>query len=159
MNGCFYLIGHCHLRDAVRTFVMDRIKGLTVLEETFHFPEDFCLDDYLQTAFRVMRGEPETVKVWFRSSAAQVVKERIWHPTQEIREQEDGSVVVTLEVPINYEVISWVLGFGSAARVLTPQSLKEHVRNELEASLEAYGLETAARAKVVEEKSIPARLF
>jgi len=118
MNGCFYLIGRCHLRNAVRTFVMDRIKGLTVLEETFQFPENFSLDDYLQTAFRVMRGNPEIVKVWFRSSAAQVVTERIWHPTQEIREQEDGSLVVTLEVPISYEVISWVLGFGAAAKVL-----------------------------------------
>ncbi len=158
MNGCFYLIGHCHLRDAVRTFVMDRIKDLTVLEETFQFPKDFSLDDYLQTAFRVMRGNPEIVKVWFRSSAAQVVKERIWHPTQEIREQEDGSVVVTLEVPINYEVMAWVLGFGSAARVLTPQSLKEHIRNELEASLEGYGLEKSAKPTVAEEKSMPARL-
>jgi len=158
MNGCCYLIGHCHLRDAVRTFVMDRIKGLSVLEETFNFPKDFSLDDYLQTAFRVMRGNPEVVKIWFRSSAAQVVKERIWHPTQEIREQEDGSLLVTLEVPISYEVISWVLGFGSAAKVIQPTPLKERIRQELKASLEQYGLETFARAEVVEEKSIPARL-
>lgn len=46
------------------------------------------------------------VRVWFRPGAAQVVKERIWHPSQEIWEQEDGSLVIKLEVPINYEVIS-----------------------------------------------------
>ncbi len=96
---------------------MDRINELNVLEESFEFPKDFSLDQYLQTAFRVMTGAPEVVRVWFRASAAQVVKERIWHPTQEIREQKDGSLVLTLEVPINYEVISWVLGFGSAAKV------------------------------------------
>ena len=84
MNGTFYLIGLCHLRGQVRTFAMDRIKDFTVLDESFDMPEDFSLEDYLQTAFRVMTGKPEVVKVWFRASAAQVVKERIWHPTQEI---------------------------------------------------------------------------
>jgi predicted DNA-binding transcriptional regulator YafY len=158
MNGSFYLIGRCHLRDAVRTFAMDRIKEFKVLDESFDFPQDFSLDDYLQTAFRVMTGTPEVVTVWFRSSAAQVVRERIWHPTQELREQEDGSLVVTLEVPINYEVISWVLGFGSAARVLQPESLKERIRHELKASLEGYRSETHTRTKVVKAKKIPAPL-
>jgi predicted DNA-binding transcriptional regulator YafY len=138
MNGAFYLIGKCHLRAAVRTFAMDRIKKLAVLDEAFLFPEDFSMDDYLQTAFRVMTGRPEVVKVWFRSSAAQVVKERIWHPTQEIREQEDGNVVITLEVPINYEVTSWILGFGSAAEVLAPAHLREQIEQELGSSLTRY---------------------
>jgi len=68
-----------------------------------------------------------------------VVKERIWHPSQEIRPQEDGSVTVTLEAPINYEIISWILGFGSGARVLEPASLQEHMKAELAASLNGYG--------------------
>lgn len=138
MNGSFYLIGYCHVRDSVRTFAMDRIRDLKVLDETFDVPEDFSLQDYLQTAFRVMTGKPEVVRIWFRASAAQVVKERIWHPSQEIREQEDGSLIITMAVPINYEVISWILGFGSAARVLEPASLKEHVCRELRQSLDGY---------------------
>jgi predicted DNA-binding transcriptional regulator YafY len=138
MNGCFYLIGHCHLRDEIRTFAMDRITSLTVLKDSFHLPTDFSLDDYLKTAFRMMRGNPEVIEVWFRPSAAQVVKERIWHPTQEIREQDDGSVVVTLEVPINYEVISWILGFGAAAEVLSPPALKKRFVKELDAARARY---------------------
>lgn len=138
MNGSFYLIGRCHLRGSVRTFAMDRIKELNVLEETFHLPKEFSLDDYLQTAFRVMTGKPETVRVWFRASAAQVVKERIWHPTQEIREQGDGSIIITMEVPINYEVIAWILGFGSAAEVVEPSSLRKQVTSELRAGLKRY---------------------
>ncbi len=62
MNGAFYLIGFCHVRNAVRTFAMDRIKGFSVLDESFVLPKDFSLEDYLQTAFRVMRGEPQKVK-------------------------------------------------------------------------------------------------
>jgi len=158
MNGSFYLIGKCHLRNAVRTFAMDRIKSISVLDEPFTFPRDFSLEDYLQTAFRVMRGKPETVKVYFSPGTAQVVKERIWHPSQEIREQEDGSLTVTLEVPINYEIVSWILGFGSAAKVLAPISLKKRIQEELQATLESYRLDTPATTKLVTMKKIPARV-
>ncbi|MDQ7783246.1 MAG: transcriptional regulator [Desulfomonilaceae bacterium] len=141
MNGSFYLIGNCRLREEVRTFAMDRIMKLTVLKERFSMPEDFSLDEYLKSAFRVMTGKPETVRVWFRQSAAQVVKERIWHPTQEMREEGDGSLSITLEVPINYEIVSWILGFGSAAEVLSPASLKERIVHELDAARARYGQE------------------
>ena len=158
MNGSFYLIGRCHMRDAVRTFAMDRIKELTVLNEIFAFPEDFSLEDYLQTAFRVMTGPPEVVRVWFRESAAQVIKERIWHPSQEIREQEDGSLVVTLKVPINYEVISWILGFGSASQVLEPVSLRSRIQGELESSLNQYRSGTGSKKNVTLREKDPLRV-
>jgi predicted DNA-binding transcriptional regulator YafY len=158
MNGGFYLIGLCHLRNSVRTFALERVKHLSVLDESFHFPEHFSLEEYLQTAFRVMRGDPKVVKVWFSPGAARVVRERIWHPTQEFREQEDGSLVITLEVPINYEIISWILGFGSAAEVLQPVSLIKRIAEELEASLGRYRSRGLAQTKIITEKKVPATL-
>lgn len=158
MNGGFYLIGLCHLRNAVRTFALERVKSLALLDESFHYLEHFSLEEYLQTAFRVMRGDPQIVKVWFSPGAARVVRERIWHPTQEIREQEDGSLVITLEVPINYEIISWILGFGSAAEVLHPVALKKRIVEELEASLSRYRSQELARTKIIPEKKVPATL-
>jgi proteasome accessory factor B len=130
MDGCFYLIGHCHLRNEIRTFSMDRIKDLNILKNEFRMPRDFSLDDYLKSAFRVMTGSPETVQVRFEPGVAQVVKERIWHPTQELREHEDGSLLITLEVPVNYEIISWIMGFGASAEVLSPASLKKTIMEE-----------------------------
>ena len=53
------------------------------------------------------------------------LRERIWHPTQELRELVDGGIEISLEVPINYEIISWILGFGSAAEVIQPYSLRK----------------------------------
>jgi len=158
MNGSFYLIGKCHIREAVRTFAMDRIKEMKVLDESFIFPKDFSLDDYLQTAFRVMRGKPEIVRVYFGPGAAQVVKERIWHPSQEIRENEDGSLTITLEVPINYEIVSWIMGFGSAAKVLAPASLKKRIQEELRATLDSYRPDTPAVTKILPVKEISARV-
>jgi len=156
MNGGFYLIGFCHLRNAVRTFAMDRIEDLTVLDESFHFSKDFNLDDYLQTAFHVMRGEPQTVKVQFSPGAAHVIRERIWHPTQEVRELGNRGIEISLRVPINYEIVSWVLGFGSAAEVIQPVSLRERISDELRSAAAKYQ-EAVPLAKAYTKK-IPARL-
>ncbi|MBI5248094.1 MAG: YafY family transcriptional regulator [Desulfomonile tiedjei] len=138
MNGGVYLIGLCHLRNAVRTFAMDRIGNYKVLDEPFHFPKDFNLEDYLQTAFNVMRGEPRKIRIRFAPGAAHVVRERIWHPTQEIRELGDGGVEIFLEVPINYEITSWILGFGAAATVIEPDSLRSRIRDEHQAAAACY---------------------
>lgn len=130
MNGVFYLIGHCHVRDAIRTFAMDRIKSFTVLDESFVMPEDFGLEDYLQTAFRVMRGSPEKVMFRLTPGAAHVVRERIWRPTQELRDLPDGGVEISVEAPINYEIISWIMGFGSAAEGIQRESLRKRIKEE-----------------------------
>jgi len=156
MNGGFYLIGFCHLRNAIRTFAMDRIKSFKVLDESFHLPKNFNLEEYLQTAFHVMRGDPEKITVRFSPGAAHVVRERIWHPTQEIRELEGGALEVSLEVPINYEIVSWILGFGSAAEVVKPVSLRTRISEELQSAAERY--RQAQSPSTAFTKNIPARL-
>lgn len=158
MNGCLYLIGLCHLRNARRTFAIDRIESLTLLDEPFLIPEDFSLEDYLQTAFKVMTGEPEVIQVRFGSEAAHVVRERIWHPSQELREQDDGGLILTLEVPINYEIISWILGFGPAAEVLAPASFRRRIENDLAEAQHNYGSHSRAKTKRIAPKKIPVTL-
>jgi predicted DNA-binding transcriptional regulator YafY len=78
--------------------------------------------------------------------------------TQEFREGADGSLTITMEVPINYEVVSWILGFGSAAEVLQPISLRRRILAELEASAQRYRSCPLARTNIVRPKKIPATL-
>ncbi|MFH1113949.1 MAG: YafY family protein [Pseudomonadota bacterium] len=155
-NGVVYLIGFCHVRGAVRTFAADRIKDLRVLDETFEYPDDFNLQDYLRSAFRVMTGDPVRIRVRFAREAAHVVRERIWHPTQEIREQRNGDIVLTLEVPINYEITSWILGFGAAAEVLSPPELRTRLRDDHLAAARAYrGKAPVPEKSVFDEEILP----
>jgi predicted DNA-binding transcriptional regulator YafY len=84
MNGGFYLIGFCHLRNSVRTFAMDRIKKFSILDESFHFPKDFNLETYLQDAFHIMRGTPEKVQVAI-SKRADIIAYFKDHPDEEYR--------------------------------------------------------------------------
>lgn len=46
-QGGFYLVAHCHLRQAVRLFAVERIREVRVLGERFVRPADFDVDRYL----------------------------------------------------------------------------------------------------------------
>ena len=137
-NGTFYLIGFCHKRKEVRIFALDRIKMLHLTNETFEVPEDFSLEDFVGPSFGVFQGEPVKVKVWFAPHVAGYIKEKIWHESQQIEEQDDGSVIFEAEVAGTDEIKFWVMSWGSHALVLEPDSLREEIRIETESMLDRY---------------------
>ena len=137
-NGTFYLIGKCHLRGEVRIFALDRIKILHLTKDSFVIPEDFNLDDFMRPSFGVFQGEPIKVKTWFHPDVAGYIKEKIWHESQEIHPQDDGSIVFEAEVAGTEEIKFWTMSWGSKAEVLEPESLRDEICEEAEVILERY---------------------
>jgi len=137
-NGTFYMIGLCHVRNEVRIFALDRIKMLSQTEESFEIPEDFDLEDFMRPSFGVFQGEPTKVKIWFSADIAGYIREKIWHESQEIHSQDDGSIIFEAEVAGTDEIKFWVMNWGSKAEVLEPDSLRDEIRAEAAAILKNY---------------------
>jgi predicted DNA-binding transcriptional regulator YafY len=138
-NGTFYLIGYCHLRNEARVFALDRIKMLHQTKESFEVVEDFDFEEFMRPSFGVYQGKPVKVRIWFNPDAAGYIKEKIWHDTQKIISQKDGSIIFEAEVAGTEEIKFWVMSWGSKAEVIEPQSLREEIRAESEALLGKYG--------------------
>ncbi len=132
-GGGFYLVGYCHLRQAVRIFAVERIRGLEVLAARFSMPEQFDVDKYLEGAWGIIRGDIVTVKVLFGRTVARYIKDRLWHPTQKFRDLDRGRLEMTLKVADTLEVRRWILGFGPEAELLEPAALREALRRDAEA--------------------------
>jgi len=137
-GGTFYLIGHCSWAGDVRIFAIDRIKMLHPTEERFELPPNFDIDAFMQHSFGVFNGDPTPVTIWFASEVAGYVKEKIWHPSQKIRELKDGSVIFSAEVAGTEEIKFWVRSWGPNALVLEPESLREALHTEAALMLERY---------------------
>jgi predicted DNA-binding transcriptional regulator YafY len=114
-NGTFYLIGYCHQRNEVRVFALDRIKMLHQTKESFEVAEDFDFEEFMRPSFGVYQGEPVKVRIWFSPEAAGYIKEKIWHDTQKIVPQKDGSIVFEAEVAGTEEIKFWAMSWGSKA--------------------------------------------
>jgi predicted DNA-binding transcriptional regulator YafY len=137
-DGTIYLIGHCHLREEVRMFVLDRIKMLKVTDERFTVPKDFSLDEFMRDSFKVMHDELYPVKVRISPGWARWVAEKIWHESQKITKLSDGGLEITFRVAGLDEIKRWILSFGPEAVVLEPEKLKKQVRKDLSRNLAQY---------------------
>jgi predicted DNA-binding transcriptional regulator YafY len=134
--GWWYVIGHCHLREAIRSFRLDRIVELTLLDVTFDLPADFDVQAYLAT-------EPHTqpqVRVRLRfapDGALLALDDRALWDTLE--EQPDGSVVATLAVASLEWAARMVLSYSPHVRVLEPEDLRCMVSERARAVVALYG--------------------
>lgn len=137
-DGTFYLIGFCCLRREVRIFALDRIKTIEQTCRRFEIPEDFSIEDFMQSSFGIFVGAPVTVKIYFSADIAGYVREKIWHASQKIDVQEDGSILFTARVAGTDEIKFWVLRWGGKARVIEPESLRNEIRAEAKAILKNY---------------------
>ena len=137
-NGGFYLIGHCRWKKGVRIFAVERIKALDSTEKSFRVPAHFNFEDFMRHSFGVFRGEPDTVRIWFNADVADYVKEKIWHESQQIRDQEDGSVIFSADVAVTPELRRWIMSWGSEAVVLEPQALRDDIQAEAADMLAGY---------------------
>jgi predicted DNA-binding transcriptional regulator YafY len=134
----FYVIGFCELRQAVRLFVVDRIENLRICEDHFTVPQDFDAGEFMQPSFGVFQGEPVQVRIRFDPNVAGYIQEKIWHPTQTLSPQTDGSLIFTARVAGIEEIKYWILKWGAGAQVLEPVALREAMVLEIQHMAEKY---------------------
>src|SRR5438552_6527043 len=129
-DGGLYLVAWCHLRQALRIFAVERMRDVALLRRTFTVRPGFDADTYLGKAWGIVQGELVSVKVVFAQSLARYIRERLWHPSQKLRDLPGGRLALTLQVADTLEVRRWILGYGIQAEVVEPASLREALRPE-----------------------------
>ncbi len=140
-DGGLYLLAFVPEYDALRTFAVERIEALTVLEETFERRVDVDARPFEQS-LGVNMGTPVRVELEFAPRTAGYVRERLWHPSQSVQERPDGSLQMTLDVCTDWALTSWILSFGPYVRVLAPASLAAEIREALQGASARYEVET-----------------
>ncbi len=123
-----YVIAFCHYRKQVRVFRLERIQHALPLDESYEIPESFDANVYLQPYLGVTAtGEPQTVKLRFHPDIARIAQETVWHDSQVTAPGMDGSAIVTMQLAITTDLVSFVLGWGNMVEVLAPGSLRRRV--------------------------------
>jgi len=129
VNGDWYLFAFDHTRNAIRTFAPVRILGAKLTGKTFARPARFQLDQQLRDSFGVHSREGEfDVVIQIEESISDYIREKRWHPSQELRELTDGRLELRMRLGSLQEVQRWVLGWGGGARVVGPPELLASVR-------------------------------
>ena len=139
VNGDWYLFAHDHLRKAIRTFVPSRIVSATMTGGKFVRPSKFDLERHLKDSFGVhSRSGDYAVRIRFDRTVADYIREKRWHPSQELVDLDDRGVELRMRLGSLLEIERWILGWGGSATVIEPKELQEAVRASAAAILSRY---------------------
>ncbi len=127
----WYLDGWCHLRKALRTFALENIKQVELLDGEAKEMADKELDDYFSSAYGIFAGKPRDRAVLrFSPERARWVSGERWHSDQSSETLKDGSYRLTIPYNDPRELIMDILRHGSHVEVQAPKALRELVAAE-----------------------------
>jgi predicted DNA-binding transcriptional regulator YafY len=133
VGGEWHVTGYDHLRRATRTFRLDRMDDLTLLERTFQRPPGLTM-----IRRPTVEERPMTVRALFDHETARWVRESRSFFTVTEEETAEG-LLVTLRVRQERDVLQWLLSWGSHVRILEPNSLRAMIVAEAEALARNHG--------------------
>ena len=134
-----YLYGYSDFHDSERTFGLYGFRQIDWKKnESFTYPKRYKPDKELRGAFGLIKGPKTSVEIFFDERVRRFIERRKWHPTQRVKKTE-GGIIFKADVEGVKELESWVLGFGDRAKVLSPPSLVESIKKQLQAASRKYG--------------------
>ncbi len=146
-EGGLYLTAYVPEYRQVRVFALERVRKVTLLEQTFTPVKDLTTEAFGHS-LGVNRGKPERIQIQFAPRVASYVRERTWHASQAIEALPDGGVQLTLKVCRDWALRSWILGWGAHARVLAPSALAEEILGQLNEARDGYAPKLAFDASL-----------
>jgi proteasome accessory factor C len=129
--GEWYLLGWCHLREAIRTFRLSRIRSRVTYASRaphdFPAPDDFDIGAYRDRPPWQLGGSRATARIRVAPSMAWWV-EAHYAPCGAIeREDDDGTIVFATPYAGTRPLVAWVMSLAGAAEVAAPQALRDEV--------------------------------
>jgi predicted DNA-binding transcriptional regulator YafY len=105
-----YLVAHTDTTSAMRLWRIDRISDVEILPDRFD-RQDFDLAAYAAQSFGVFQEPPQDVVLKFTPQAAEDAINWIFHPTQRMEAQEDGSLIVRFRcggmLELSWHLVTW----------------------------------------------------
>jgi predicted DNA-binding transcriptional regulator YafY len=132
-----YLLAYVPEYGQVRTFAVERIEDLSLLEERFT-PIEELPNEAFPHSLGVHSGPPEHVEIEFQPAIADYVRAREWHPSQQLRDNGPDGLRLALDVCLDRALQSWILSFGPFARVIAPDALVKDIAEQFEEARARY---------------------
>jgi predicted DNA-binding transcriptional regulator YafY len=139
-NNRWFVFGYNEFtKTGYWNMALDRIK---TIEETMtkYIETDIDWESYFYDIIGVTKkvnDELQTIKLWFSPNQAPYIITKPIHPSQKIKNSEDG-LEVTISVVPNYELEKLILSFGESVKVISPNSFREIILDRIKNSVKNY---------------------
>ena len=131
IGGKYYLVGFNENRKALRTYKIDKIKDLEVLDEYFDKDESFNLKDWCSNSFGIYQEEPLNIVLEFNKEVKEDVLNYHFHPTQKVKELKNGNIEVKFTASGTYAICQELFKWGCDVKINKPVELKNYYKRYL----------------------------
>ena len=135
----WYVIGLNVKDNQIKTYSLDRMSNLNLLQDTFTMPEDINPSKFFKDCFGIITNQNSAKRIVLRVEPTQAKYFRALplHSSQQ-EEVHDQYSIFTYKMRITYDLKEELMSHGASIEVLEPQELKMLIRNELEQALKNY---------------------
>ena len=135
-DGNYYLLAYSNQAQEMRTFRVDRMKKVEVLDDQPREGEEAFAEidmaSYTQRVFSMFGGKQRRVRIRFINPLLDTAIER-FGTDHGVSYYADGSnhFIVSANVEISDQFLAWVCGFRKKATILSPADVVEDMQNFL----------------------------
>lgn len=138
-RGGLYLIGRSDTHRKIVYLAVERMRDVTLLDRHFEYPRSYSPERHTDGVFGIVEGPETEVAIRIMSAeGAELLSSRRLHRTQRFTRQPDGTTLLTMTVRGTEELKNWVLSLGPHVEVSRPETLRQAVREALEAAARRY---------------------
>ena len=127
----YYLVGFNEYVNDLRLYKVDKLQNLIVTDDYFEKDEKFLLSEYCNNSFSIYQEEPMNITLEFDKSVAEDVLNYHFHPTQKIKQLDNGNIQVKFtsggKLAICHELFKW----GTFITIKKPAELRKYYKNYL----------------------------
>ena len=137
-NGdCYYMVGVYDYKHRLGSFRVDRIakQPLILDEDGTSAPEDFNIDQYINTTFRMYNSEHEEVELICDNDVMDAIIDRFGEDVTTYA-NDMTSFRAVVNIAISHVFYSWVFGFGGKVRIKGPENIKAEYEEMLHEAVE-----------------------
>ncbi len=137
-GGRGWLVAHVDALKEMRLWRLDRIASADVLDRGFSRREDFSLQSYVSQSFGIFQEKSVDVRLRFGQQAADDASRWMFHPSQSMVREADGTLIVRFHAG-GIQEMSWhLLTWGKAVTVEAPESLRLQLVDVASAAVEHH---------------------
>lgn len=138
----WYVTGHNPADGRIKTYALDRIRELTVMNETFELPADFDPEAFTRDSFGIVfsMGEVKTVVLKCDARQAKYLRALPLHHSQS-EMLHDAYSMFHYRLKLTPDFVEEILKHGPRLTVVSPPELRAMVTSELRAALDNYNAE------------------
>jgi predicted DNA-binding transcriptional regulator YafY len=138
--GSWHIIAFCTLRNELRGFALSRIRSIEASSDNVTLPDNMpSLKEYMRQNFGLISvGKSIEVCLKFAPDVSSWISEQIWHKKQAVSIDNNGNLFLKIPVADFREIRREILKFGSSVEVLSPDSLRDEIKKEIEKMSAVY---------------------